>query len=148
MPVPPGRIPIGTSIWFTTVLPSSPKRMSQLAASSLPPPPTRPATTQIVALGIVRRRSHIWWNALCSVSRSTGPLVGNRRMSLDVEMGDEEVRVGRTQHEHAYLRIVLHLCGERRELREQLEGHEVDRRVVDVAVAIPSTTSTRRSGRS
>ena len=50
---------------------------------------------------------------------------------LHVEVGDEEVRVGRSHHEDAHVGVLLHLFGERGELSEQLEGHEVDRRIVD-----------------
>ena len=76
MPVPPGRMPIGTSIWLMTVRSSAPKRMSHDIDSSLPPPPTRPPISTTVALGIVRYVSHMAWNPTCSVGRSAGPSVG------------------------------------------------------------------------
>ena len=72
MPLPPGMIPSATSGWLNDGLAEQrAKRMSQLSASSLPPPPTRPSITAIVAFGIVRSASHIWWNAFSSVG-STG----------------------------------------------------------------------------
>jgi hypothetical protein len=74
-------MPSGTSIWFTTVLPSAPKRMSHDDANSEPPPPTRPLTSAIVAFGMVRTVSHMTWKALGSVSRCGSPSVGNMRMA-------------------------------------------------------------------
>ena len=75
-------IPSATSGWLNTALPSAAKRMSQLSASSLPPPPTRPSMTAIVAFGIVRIASHIAWNGLSSVdsAAAAGPSVGNCRI--------------------------------------------------------------------
>ena len=74
MPLPPGMIPSATSGWLKTARSTAANRMSQLSASSLPPPPTRPSMTAIVAFGIVRNASHIAWNALSSVcgGRSVG----------------------------------------------------------------------------
>ena len=60
VPVPPGMMPSATSGWLNTAVGPA-KRMSQLSASSLPPPPTRPSITAIVAFGIGRSCSHIWW---------------------------------------------------------------------------------------
>ena len=79
MPLPPGMMPRATSGWLNTA-DGPAKRMSQLRASSLPPPPTRPSMTAIVALGIVRSRSHIVWNTLSSVDGGGGS-VGNVRMA-------------------------------------------------------------------
>ena len=59
VPVPPGKMPIGTSIWLMTVLPMTPKRMSKFIDSSAPPPPTRPSICAIVTLFIVRNRWHM-----------------------------------------------------------------------------------------
>ena len=53
VPVPPGRMPIGTSIWLMMVLPMTPKRMSKLIDSSLPPPPTRPSIWAMVTLSML-----------------------------------------------------------------------------------------------
>ena len=75
--------------------------MSQLSGISLPPPPTRPSMTAIVAFGIVRI-------ARTSVERASsvgggGPSVGNCRISADVEVGDEELGVRRAQHDDAHV---------------------------------------------
>ena len=99
MPLPPGMIPSATSGWLNTALPSAAKRMSQLSSNSLPPPPTGPRSTAIVAFGIVRNASHIAWNGLSSVGG--GGSVGNVRISADVEVGDEEVGVRRAEHDDA-----------------------------------------------
>ena len=61
VPVPPGRMPSGTSIWLTKVLPFTPKRMSKHMESSLPPPPTRPSICAMVTLFIWAKRSHMAW---------------------------------------------------------------------------------------
>ena len=50
--------------------------MSHDSASSLPPPPTRPSMTAMVALGIVRKASHISWKGFSSVGSGCGS-VGN-----------------------------------------------------------------------
>jgi hypothetical protein len=52
-------MPSATSGWWITVFPSAPKRMSQDATSSLPPPPTRPPISARVALGMLRKLSHM-----------------------------------------------------------------------------------------
>ena len=75
VPLPPGMIPSATSGWLNTAVGPA-KRMSQLSASSLPPPPTRPSITAIVALGIVRSDSHITWYVFSSVADGTWS-VGN-----------------------------------------------------------------------
>jgi len=59
VPEPPGRIPRGTSIWLTKVLPRTPKRISSDIESSDPPPPTRPSICAIEILSIRRKRSHM-----------------------------------------------------------------------------------------
>ena len=79
MPLPPGMMPSATSGWLKTAAGEA-KRMSQLSASSLPPPPTRPSITAIVAFGMRRRRSHIRWNGFSSMAGGAGS-VGNRRMA-------------------------------------------------------------------
>jgi len=57
VPVPPGRIPSATSGWLNTARPRAANRMSQDSVNSLPPPPTRPSITAMVAFGMVRNRS-------------------------------------------------------------------------------------------
>ena len=101
MPVPPGMIPRATSGWLNTAVGPA-KRMSQLSAISLPPPPTRPSITAIVALGIWRSCSHILWYVLSSVGG--GALLGRELEDRgDVEVGDEPLRVRRAQHDDAHV---------------------------------------------
>ena len=74
MPDPPGRMPRATSGWLNTASPIATNRRSHESVSSLPPPPTRPSITAIVGFGIVRKHSHMPWNAFSSVGggRSVG----------------------------------------------------------------------------
>ena len=94
-------IPRATSGWLNTAVGPA-KRMSQLSATSLPPPPTRPSITAIVALGIWRSCSHMWWYVLSSVGSGDG--VGRELEDRrDVEVGDEPLRVRRPQHDDAHV---------------------------------------------
>ena len=77
-------MPSATSGWLNTAWPRSAKRMSQLKAISLPPPPARPSITAMVALGMVRRASHSWWKGDkvgVSFGAGTGESTGNFRIS-------------------------------------------------------------------
>ena len=79
VPVPPGMMPRATSGWLNIAVGPA-KRMSQLSAISLPPPPTRPSITAIVAFGIWRSCSHILWYVLSSVGGGAWS-VGNSRIA-------------------------------------------------------------------
>ena len=131
VPVPPGRMPSGTSIWLTTVRPIAPNRMSHDDASSLPPPPTRPLISAIVALGIVRNRSHIWWNGFGVDSRSRLALRRELQDRLDVEVRDEEVGVRAAQNEHLHIGVGFDFRGQPHQLEVERDRHDVDRRRVD-----------------
>jgi len=68
-------MPMATSGWPSSALPSAAKRMSKAIANSLPPPRAMPSMTAIVALGMVRNASSIAWNGVnssCSEVSSRG----------------------------------------------------------------------------
>ena len=72
VPEPPGRMPSATSGWLNTARPLSAKRMSQLSAISLPPPPARPSITAMVVLGMVRSASHMRWKGDSGAGGASG----------------------------------------------------------------------------
>ena len=78
VPPAPGMMPSATSGWLK-IASGVTNRMSQASASSLPPPPTRPAMIAMVALGIVRSVSHIW--SYGPISVGTGCSRGNPRIA-------------------------------------------------------------------
>ena len=129
VPVPPGMMPRATSGWLKIAVGPA-KRMSQLSASSLPPPPTRPSITAIVAFGIWRSCSHMRWYVLSSVGIGCG-LGRELEDRGDVEVGDEPLRVRRAEHDDAHVVVDGEPIDRLRQLEVHRHRHQVDRRMVD-----------------
>jgi hypothetical protein len=106
--------------------------MSQLSAISLPPPPARPSTTAMVALGMVRSVSAhaVEGRQRRGGGRRAGGSAGKRWIRPDVEVRDEEVGVGRTDDHDAHAVVGGQLVHQAQHLLEHRLVEQVDRAVV------------------
>ena len=131
MPVPPGMMPSATSGWLNTAWPRAAKRMSHDSASSLPPPPTRPSITAMVAFGIVRKRlAHLVEGVELGRLAAAGS-VGNDWISETSKWAMKKPGVALRSTTTRTVVVVGQLVGDLAHLQVQPEVEQVDRRVVD-----------------